>query len=384
MPIKIMTLTYTRSAFGAHMRHEEMVRNLTKEDCEVLWLAPSGIVQIPTVKYLTIKGDKLLGTFPGKLIATIISLYQYRREFRDISVAFCINEIQALALLFSMIFFKIGNQSMKLVFFSRMDPVLTAQFNEKRNGRWLTKLRWSIRKKMFLLLQRWLFLKLDRIVVQAPFLAHALTQNHPAIGNKIKVLPNSTTASWMCKKQQNIRNRISIGDQQNIVAYVGNLHWEGKGLNLILDVAELFKKDNSVTFIVIGKGPAQQRLEKEILDRRLSNVNLLGAVENASAYMGSFDILLATSQFDSCPNVVIECMRAGTVVVATDIPAHKYLLGDGYQGLSPSDGSRMAEIVGIMLQDKTANAEARKEIDKAVKRLSFDWAKEVDRMVTKW
>jgi glycosyltransferase involved in cell wall biosynthesis len=79
------------------------------------------------------------------------------------------------------------------------------------------------------------------------------------------------------------------------VGYVGTLGL-AHGLILLIDVAERMREHPDLRFVLIGDGADREKLEREIADRRLENVTLLGLQPRASMpdWIASIDLLLVT------------------------------------------------------------------------------------------
>ncbi len=85
-------------------------------------------------------------------------------------------------------------------------------------------------------------------------------------------------------------------------------------------------------------------MKKEQLENK---IHLLGYRDDAAALVAMFDIYLSTSLFEGLPYSVIEAIRAGIPVVATDVVGNQELIVDGVSGmLFPlKDAQKGAELV---------------------------------------
>lgn len=363
------------------MRHQEMMRALIKEGKEVFCMAPDQRNPVPGVKYYKLGPDKALKTAWGKMVAAYITSFRIPKEVKNVSYVFSVTELQAMALLLVC-----GRQrkAVRHVLFMRMDPVMVASFNAS-NPRlsWGARMRLHIKKYLIIRMQRWLFSRLDRIVVQAPFLRNIVVANHPAVSGKVEVLCNAINASWVGEQSKDIRRIIKISEGP-IIAYVGNLYYDFKGLGILLDSIRHLKNDGHLQFLIIGDGPDREKLEIEIKQLGLvEKVMVTGAIQNAGDYMESLEVLVASSLLDSCPNVVVEAIQAKTLVCATNINAHRFLLGEEYIGLCEPNGEDMAVAIQKMIYDRDVRKKALEQIIEARERLDFDWGRSVDRLICK-
>jgi glycosyltransferase involved in cell wall biosynthesis len=78
-----------------------------------------------------------------------------------------------------------------------------------------------------------------------------------------------------------------------VVAYLGTLGL-AHGLVTVLDAAERLRDRPQVIFLLVGDGAERERLEREIRDRKLENVRLLGLRPRAEvpAWIATVDLLL--------------------------------------------------------------------------------------------
>lgn len=73
-------------------------------------------------------------------------------------------------------------------------------------------------------------------------------------------------------------------------------------------------------YVVIGKGPLEQRIREEIVNKGLSDrVRLVGKVANVSDYLAMSDIFIHSSRGEGCSNAILEAMERGLPVIATRV-----------------------------------------------------------------
>lgn len=73
-------------------------------------------------------------------------------------------------------------------------------------------------------------------------------------------------------------------------------------------------------FVYIGDGPLLPRLRQYVDDQRLSDhIHFLGARSDAERVVTAFDVYLLTSLYEGLPYSLIESIRAGIPVVASDV-----------------------------------------------------------------
>jgi len=158
------------------------------------------------------------------------------------------------------------------------------------------------------------------------------------------------------------------------VGFVGNLLWEVKGLELLFATFGEIRSRLDARLIVVGGGADLDRVRQRAREERFRGaVEVVGPVSNASRLMGSFDLILVTSHYDDCPNVVLEALTARVPLVATNIDAHSYLLGEGL--VREPMVAELAVRAVQLLTDPQARSRALEDQEERRRRFDFDWGR---------
>lgn len=90
---------------------------------------------------------------------------------------------------------------------------------------------------------------------------------------------------------------------------------------------------------IVGDGPLRQELLESVQDLGLQNdVTILGYQENVSNLLAQSSVLALSSDYEGCPNVVMEAMASGRAVVGTDVGDVGDLVDDGVTGFIVPSG----------------------------------------------
>jgi glycosyltransferase involved in cell wall biosynthesis len=154
-----------------------------------------------------------------------------------------------------------------------------------------------------------------------------------------------------------------------LVAYVGRLNrW--KGYELFVDAVERIAPDfPAARFVLAGDPPPGEEWRTPALERRLATagltrrVELLGFVADGASVCESAEIVAVPSTWpDPLPTVVLEAMRAGCAVVATDGGGVPEMIEDGLSGVlvRPGDADGLAGAIRRLLDDPALAAEMGK------------------------
>ena len=150
------------------------------------------------------------------------------------------------------------------------------------------------------------------------------------------------------------------------VAYVGRLNrWKGYEV-FVGAVAILAARFPEVDFLVVGDPPPGEEWRRDDLDRRLAawgiadRVEVLGFREDVPALLDTVDIVAVPSTWpDPLPTIVLEAMRAGSAVVASDHGGAPEMIEDGRSGVlvPPGDAAALADAVAALLRDDDRRVE---------------------------
>jgi glycosyltransferase involved in cell wall biosynthesis len=108
-----------------------------------------------------------------------------------------------------------------------------------------------------------------------------------------------------------------------------------KGFDVLIDAfARLQRTRPEAGLTILGEGPEREALEAQVRGLGLAAiVRLPGAVENPWRFMRAADLVVSSSRYEGFPNVVLEALALGCVVVAADCPGGtKDMMQDGENG----------------------------------------------------
>jgi glycosyltransferase involved in cell wall biosynthesis len=146
--------------------------------------------------------------------------------------------------------------------------------------------------------------------------------------------------------------RASVGvDQGAFVVGCAARFDPVKGLDVLLCAVATV---DGVTLVLIGDGPEAPRLDA-LAAPLGARVIRTGEVNGAARLFAGFDAYAAPSAKEGMPLAVLEAIALGVPVVASDIPAHREVLGADYPALLP----RTPEAFATGLRRTVTDAEWR-------------------------
>jgi glycosyltransferase involved in cell wall biosynthesis len=152
---------------------------------------------------------------------------------------------------------------------------------------------------------------------------------------------------------------------------------EVKRLDLLLRAAAV-APGPPFTVVLIGGGPEDERLRRLAGELGLHRrVIFPGEVADAAPLLTALDVFAAPSRKEGLPLGVLEAMALGLPVLASDIPAHREVLGDDSGGLVAATVQAFSAGLAALVSD--AGLRARLAVDNATRAAgAFD----LDGMVT--
>ncbi len=129
---------------------------------------------------------------------------------------------------------------------------------------------------------------------------------------------------------------------------------EVKRLDVLLGAAAAVRRPGLVVAIV-GAGAEERRLRALASSLGLgATVRFAGEIPWAARLFRAFDVYAAPSRKEGMPLAVLEAMALGVPVVASDIAAHREVLGDACEGLVEGTVDAFAARLAALLSDPGA------------------------------
>jgi glycosyltransferase involved in cell wall biosynthesis len=160
------------------------------------------------------------------------------------------------------------------------------------------------------------------------------------------------------------RSAWGISPAKRVIMNVGRLS-EQKNQKVLLEALHFLP---DAVLIIFGEGELRPQLAEQILQCGLKDrVVLAGEMESAVVQqcLRQADVFAFPSLWEAAPMALIEAMRAGIPIAASDIVANRELLDKGGTYFKPRDGAEAARVIGELLD---SNEIAREKSSIATKR----------------
>ncbi|KIX90430.1 teichoic acid biosynthesis protein [Staphylococcus microti] len=127
---------------------------------------------------------------------------------------------------------------------------------------------------------------------------------------------------------------IEFNDKDFKVMAMGRLSPE-KGFDILITGFKAVVQQNpEAKLYILGEGPLRKELQNLIKSLHLeNNVYLVGQKGNPFNIMKQCDLFVLSSHYEGQSMVLLEALTIGTNVLASDIPANRYVLDSGKYGM---------------------------------------------------
>jgi glycosyltransferase involved in cell wall biosynthesis len=209
---------------------------------------------------------------------------------------------------------------------------------------------------------RWLFRRVDRGIAVSTGVRDAILQYVPDAAGRWQVIYNGIDARRFQRRVDPgaKRKELGVDPAAAVVGVVARLSHE-KGVDVFLDAAaKVMRQIPNVDFLVVGEGPAREKLQTLAHKLHLTGqVLFLGQRTDVPEVMNALDILVLPSREESFGLAALEGVAAGVPVIASELPGLQEVF----------DGVGLAEFVPT--DDPDALAEA---IQQELTKVSYDEA----------
>jgi len=127
-----------------------------------------------------------------------------------------------------------------------------------------------------------------------------------------------------------------------------------KGHDTTLDAAEKIGESMpNIHFVILGDGPEKERLL--LRAKQLDNVTFVGRQNDMGNWFNAADLFIHPSLNEGLGSVLLEAIKAGLVVIGSDVGGIPDIIDHGKSGLlfPVTDAAALAESIQLVAEDKT-------------------------------
>ena len=161
--------------------------------------------------------------------------------------------------------------------------------------------------------------RLAAIIAQTPRQFDDLQKEYGVSTKKLTLIPNGIEIEPFKNASLEPRGQKAVLE----IGYIGRLEHHQKGVLFLPEIVRRLKK-KSVPFVlkIAGKGVHGKTLENKLGQyAKAGEVQFLGALPptQISKFLSEIDVIVFPSQFEGCPNALLEAMIAGCVPVSSHL-----------------------------------------------------------------
>lgn len=177
-------------------------------------------------------------------------------------------------------------------------------------------------------------------------------------------------------KKLNLRDFLGIPMDSIIVGNCARVTLQ-KNPDYFIDIAlKVISKNKKYHFVWIGEG-----LDDDIkkYNNLSENIHFIGFNKDADSLMKDFDIFLSTSYYEGMPYSLIEALRVGVPIIATDVVGNNEIVIDGITGYLLTSNSNIVELINkaMKLDPDKIQMQFQKEysLDTMIKKIEYFYDK---------
>ena len=137
-----------------------------------------------------------------------------------------------------------------------------------------------------------------------------------------------------------------------------------KGQELVIEAMAMLPKNrlNKIKYHLIGAGPQMSELEALVTKCNLSNnVIFYGSRNDVPELLKDMDVFILPSKSEGLPMSIIEALRQGMYLVATDTGAIPEMIAQGCGELIERDSAQIAQCMIRILTENVVTVEVKKK-----------------------
>lgn len=184
------------------------------------------------------------------------------------------------------------------------------------------------------------------IVVVSEDAKRELLSHSKVLPEKVKVIYNGISANGA---------QTRIAGNAGLIGNVARLSEEKDHFTLIEAFSRVVKEIKGAILMIVGDGPLMDSLKSKVRSLNLKEkVLFLGFRDDVQDLMKTFDIFTLSSTTEGISLTLLEAMRAGKPIVATDVGGNREVVSDQESGIlvPKKNPEEMARAIIRILKDK--------------------------------
>ena len=213
----------------------------------------------------------------------------------------------------------------------------------------------------------------DRVICVSDAVREAVLERERLPASRVEVVRNGIRLAepMMDPRSDDLRRELGIPEDSPVVLMVANYDRPVKGVDHFLDSLPLIRAALPQTrFVLLGGGRREPELRALAGALQVDDVLVMpGFREDVDRFYALADLSVLTSLSEGLSITVLESMRHGLPVVATDVGGNPEIVRQGLTGLlvPPADSPRFAEAVIRLLRDSALRERFGREARRVIR-----------------
>lgn len=215
---------------------------------------------------------------------------------------------------------------------------------------------------------RWAALKTERMLGRRTHHLIAVSESERELAirlrlvpaDRIELIPNGITVEPPARSSRDLRGILDLRSDVPLVGFVGRLGPQKAPEVFVEACRRTAEHLPDVHFVLVGDGPLRQMVRRRVEESKIGHrLHLMAHVPAMEELMGQLDVAVLTSRYEGLPYVLIEAMRAGVPIVATDVIGNRDAVEHGVTGLlaRPDDPDSISDAVRRLLTSPSTAAQ---------------------------
>jgi glycosyltransferase involved in cell wall biosynthesis len=211
--------------------------------------------------------------------------------------------------------------------------------------------------RLMLWLERFLYRRADRLVVNSPgFIDHVKQRG----ARQVDLIPNGADPRMFDPASDGAAFRAAHGLEGKFVVLYAGAHGMSNDLGVVLDAADRLRQRAEIAIVLLGDGKDKPALQSRAAELKLANVHFLASIPKLEmpAALAAADACLAILKpiplyATVFPNKVFDYMAAGRAVILAIDGVMREVIESAGAGIfvPPGDPSALAQAIGSLADD---------------------------------
>ena len=161
--------------------------------------------------------------------------------------------------------------------------------------------------------------------------------------------------------KEELKEKIGLKKNVKYVGFTGRCAKQKDPMTFLEIAKQVISRRDDTEFIYIGDGELQEQMQDWIINNNLTGkIHMLGFRNDSAEIVGAFDVYLSTALYEGLPYSMIEAMRAGVPIIATDCVGNNELVIEENNGrlFQIGDNDKAEKLILNQIENKEIGVEA--------------------------